>query len=52
MSSHMMDGNKDITCRNDDIRIKPNTFHEAFCKTGIDPEGLTRMTLKQTLNSK
>ena len=22
-------------------RIKPNTFHEAICKAGIDPKGLT-----------
>ena len=23
-----------------------NTFHETFCKTGIDPEGLNRVTPK------
>ena len=25
---------------------KPGIFHESFCKTGIDPEGLTRVTPK------
>ena len=27
-------------------KIKPDMFHKAFCKTGIDPEGLTRVTFK------
>ena len=25
---------------------KPNTFHEAFCKIGIDPAGVNRLTIK------
>ena len=27
-----------------------NTFHKAFCKTGINPEGLIWVTLKTTHN--
>ena len=46
-----------MTVRNEDIKhtaqmskTKPNMFHEAFYKTGIDPEGLTRITPKLKQN--
>ena len=36
----------DNTCTNDANRTKPNTFHEAFCKAGIDQKGVTSIALK------
>ena len=42
-----MTHSSDITEQNKEPNkgLKAGTFHEAFCKTGIDPEGLTRITL-------
>ena len=50
MLAHVTDRNKETKCSGKAIKMKPNTFHEAFCKRGIDQGGLTRLT--QANNSK
>ena len=37
--AHMTEGSDDKPCKNQSNKTKPNTFHEAFGKTGIDTEG-------------
>ena len=47
MLAHMTEMTDKIEFTDDTIKTtKPNTFHEAFFKTGIDPEGSTRLTSK------
>ena len=44
MLAHITNRNEDTKCTEHHYRTKPNTFHEEFCKTEIDQEGLTQVT--------
>ena len=50
MLVHMNGRNVDTKQSRQTREMKPNTFHKAFCKTGIDAEVLTRVTAATTLN--
>ena len=47
----MTERSNDAIYRNQTNKIKPNAFHETFCKTEVDPGGLTRVTLKTAQNT-
>ena len=42
--AHTMERSKDTECTGQTSKTKPNTYQEVFCKAGIDPEGLKRVT--------
>ena len=46
----MTEGMDKTTCINDANGPKPKTFPKAFCKTGIDTEGLTTVIQKTAQN--
>ena len=44
LCQHMTERNKNKKHTGQTRKMKPNTFLEAFCKTGTDPEGLKGLT--------
>ena len=44
MLAHVVEKNEDTKCSGLDNKLKPNVFHETFCKTWLDSECLRWFT--------